>query len=179
MSKRANALALAIIIVMVSAGAAQGLSGKNKVFSNDLAEGAVHSSDIKNGTIRGKDVKNNSLTAKDIDESTLDIGLMRGSTGLNQGPAGPGSTVEFQAVAASKTIPANLGDGMFVDCPAGWTVISGGFAGLESSTKILESEGGSSIASPGAPRIYHWHLVFETGNAEDEVFGSAICARVQ
>ena len=89
MSKRANVLALAIIIVMVSAGAAQGLSGKNTIFSNDIAEGEVHSSDIKNGTIRGKDVKSNSLTAKDIDESTLDIGLMRGSQGLNgDGPAG-------------------------------------------------------------------------------------------
>ena len=91
MSKRANVLALAIIIVMVSAGAAQGLSGKNTIFSNDIAEGEVHSSDIKNGTIRGKDVKNNSLTAKDIDESTLDIDLMGGSQGLTgvEGPAGP------------------------------------------------------------------------------------------
>jgi hypothetical protein len=176
MSKRANVLALAIIIVMVSAGAAQGLSGKNTIFSNDISDGAVRSSDIENGTIRGKDVKNNSLTAKDIDESTLDLGLMRGSQGHNggQGPAGPkGDTGPAgpqgdpgQAGASGWEKVTNIknfsfGDDPFIDltatCPAGKKVTGGGYDFIYGADD--QSDEGPEVHTNGPVGENAWRVV--------------------
>jgi hypothetical protein len=83
MSKRANVLALAILIVMVTAGAAQSLSGSDTVFTDDIVDGevrardigadAVRSSNILNGNVRSGDVADDSLGGTDINENQLDL----------------------------------------------------------------------------------------------------------
>ena len=178
MSKRANVLALAIIIVMVSAGAAQGLSGKNTIFSNDIAEGEVHSSDIDNDTIRGKDVKNNSLTAKDIDESTLDIGLMRGSQGLNgDGPAGPkgdkgdtgaaGVSGHQRVESGAFSVPPGVTAFKFADCPTGKVGTGGGY-----SIQEWDSNNFPQIIKSGlAPQADRWIVGIRNPSAVITVAG--------
>jgi hypothetical protein len=179
MSKRANALALATIIVMVSAGAAQGLSGKNTIFSNDIAEGEVHSSDIKNGSIRGKDVDNNSLTGKDIDESTLNLVGVTGDQGSkgdkgDTGATGPAGVSGWEPVTSPVEIAA---PGQRVQasapCPAGKVVTGGGYQVLPQTSPVkpyYSSTGGNGTG---------WvALLNNTSAAPVEVTAFALCANV-
>jgi hypothetical protein len=95
MSKRAALLGYVLLVVLMSAGAAQSLSGTNTVDSGDIQAGEVKGSDIaanvvtgdkikdgsitpfdiKDGVLGGPDVANNSLTGDDINESSLQLSV--------------------------------------------------------------------------------------------------------
>ena len=185
MSKRANALALAIIILMVSAGAAQGLSGKNTIFSNDIAEGEVHSSDIKNGTVRGKDVKNNTLTGNDINESSLNLTGISGATG----PAGPkgdkGDPGPPGSSAADATYTMRFAQGALVDvgensvakasCNAGEVATGGGAQTSHGGTLAQSYPTNASVSTSQPPTA--WFAVLENTKAsgQTQVTAWVIC----
>ena len=81
MSIRSSAIGLAVVVVLMGAGAAQSLAGSNTVFSDDIAPGEVGYSDLRenavtssrianNGVFSG-DIADNSVTGTDINESTI------------------------------------------------------------------------------------------------------------
>ena len=81
MSKRASVLGYVVLIVLMSAGAAQSLAGSNTVTTGDIVDGDVHNSDlgsdsvtagkVKNGALAGADIKDDAITGADINEATL------------------------------------------------------------------------------------------------------------
>lgn len=83
MRTRSAILGSAALAVLLTAGAAQGLSGSNTVYTDDIVDGQVTTSDIREnavtssriatGGVFGTDVADNSLTGADINESTLAI----------------------------------------------------------------------------------------------------------
>ena len=56
MSIRTSAIGLATVVVLMSAGAAQSLSGSNTVTSDDIVDGQITSADVKNNAIYGADI---------------------------------------------------------------------------------------------------------------------------
>jgi hypothetical protein len=60
-----------VLVVLLSAGVAQSLSGSNTIFSDDIKDGEVHGADINANAVTGAKVKNDTLTGSDIKESTL------------------------------------------------------------------------------------------------------------
>lgn len=79
----ASLVGYVVLTLILTAGAAQSLSGSNTVFTDDIVDGTVKSIDIKsdailgsrirNGTITGADVADNNLSGADVNESTLSI----------------------------------------------------------------------------------------------------------
>lgn len=61
MTRRSAILGYIVLIVLLSAGTAQSLSGSNTVDTGDIIDGQVYSTDIKNGTITGADVAETTL----------------------------------------------------------------------------------------------------------------------
>jgi len=61
MSKRSAVLGYVVLIILLSAGTAQGLAGKDTVTGGDVV----------NGSLSGADIKDDSLTGSDVNESTL------------------------------------------------------------------------------------------------------------
>ena len=59
------------LTVILTAGAAQSLSGSNTVFSDDIVDGAVYSPDIHDRAVTGAKVLNDSLTGADVNENSL------------------------------------------------------------------------------------------------------------
>lgn len=56
MSIRSSAIGLTAVVVLMSAGAAQSLSGTNTVDSGDIIDGQITSADVKNNSIYGADI---------------------------------------------------------------------------------------------------------------------------
>jgi len=79
MRARSTIVGFAVLTILLTAGAAQSLSGTDSVFTDDITDGnvttqdirenAVSSSRILNGGVSGSDVANNSLTGADISGS--------------------------------------------------------------------------------------------------------------
>jgi len=183
MSKRAVVAGYAALIVLLSAGAAEGLSGHDTIFSNDIAEGEVHSSDIKNGTIRGKDVKNNSLTGKDIDESTLNFSTSPGQSLKGdkgdigpagpQGPAGTNGVSGREIVEEQESVPANQNSEattqIRADCPNGKVSVGGGFYMFDRGVLILNS-------NPTIYGVSGWNVVANNPTGQPILVNSyAVC----
>lgn len=88
---RSTLVGFAVLIVLLSAGAAQSLSGTNTVTSDDIvnesligadiknesltsaeiANESLRAADILNGSLGSAEVRNNSITGADVNESTL------------------------------------------------------------------------------------------------------------
>ena len=93
MTRRSAILGYVVLIVLLSAGAAQSLAGNNTVTGGDIVNGSVSSADIRDGSVsyadvkdgavgskkildnsvQGSDVRNDTLTGADINESSLSI----------------------------------------------------------------------------------------------------------
>jgi hypothetical protein len=98
--KKTHALfAFVGLIVLLTAGAAQSLSGTNTVDSGDIIDGQVKFADIKpdavtqsrirtNG-VASSEVKDNSLTGTDVNESTLVLTCPAGTTQAGDTCYGP------------------------------------------------------------------------------------------
>lgn len=56
MSVRSSAVGLAAVVVLMTAGAAQSLSGTNTVDSGDIVDGQVTSADVANNGLYGVDI---------------------------------------------------------------------------------------------------------------------------
>jgi len=60
-----------LLTLLLTAGAAQSLSGSNTVFTDDIVDGAVTTPDIKANAVSGSKILNNSVTGTDLNESTI------------------------------------------------------------------------------------------------------------
>lgn len=73
MDRWMHAAGYAALIVVLSAGAAQSLSGSNTVFSDDIADGQVRYADVRDGAMTGRKILNNSITGADVNEASLQL----------------------------------------------------------------------------------------------------------
>ena len=73
MKRRAlpHVLAYIGLTVILTAGAAQSLSGSNTVFSDDIASGQVRGSDLAADSVSGSKIYPNSITGSDVNEASL------------------------------------------------------------------------------------------------------------
>lgn len=119
MSKRANALALAIIIVLVTAGAAQSLTGSDTVFSDDIVDGQVTNADVAVNTLTGNRLKDSAVTTAKIKDGTIKRSDISGQII---------SADELDGQWVASTVDPQNGsvfEGTAV-CPTGLEVLSGG-----------------------------------------------------
>jgi len=101
MRTRSIILGYVTLTLLLTAGAAQGLSGSNTVFTDDIVNGAVTTADIKGNAVSGSRVLDNSMTGADINESTLKI--RRHFVARVKGPANIANTVLIDGDATSAT----------------------------------------------------------------------------
>lgn len=99
------------LTIILTAGAAQSLSGSNTVFGDDIVDRAVANADlgtnsvsrakIQDNAVAGAEVVNDSLTGADINESGLD--LRPGWTNLPLSPSGSDIGGSWTATTADET----------------------------------------------------------------------------
>lgn len=71
MHVRSAVLGLTAVLVLVSAGAAQSLSGENTVNTGDIKDGEVYGRDLHDGAVTGVKVKDETLTGSDVKNGSL------------------------------------------------------------------------------------------------------------
>jgi hypothetical protein len=71
MRTRSIILGCVALTLLLTAGAAQSLSGSNTVFTDDIADGQVRYPDIRDGAVTGKKILDDSVTGADVKESTI------------------------------------------------------------------------------------------------------------
>lgn len=108
MRARSTIIGFAVLTVLLTAGAAQSLSGTNTVFTDDIADGNVTTQDIRanavtssriiDGGVFGTDIANNSVTGADVNEATLD-----GNRTFFARVRASGDLVDGDALDATKT----------------------------------------------------------------------------
>ena len=69
MRNRSAIIGYAMLTVILTAGAAQGLAGTNTVTSDDIVNESILSSDIKNEQIRSSDILNGQVSLYDLSAS--------------------------------------------------------------------------------------------------------------
>jgi hypothetical protein len=127
-SRRAAVAGYVGVVLLMSAGAATGLSGSSTVFSDDIVDGQVAYADIRDNAMTGKKILDNSITGADIRDSAVD----RADLAFR-----PVSGIE--TVSEDKTIPANQQAGsVFVKCPADKPVVLGGGFETTSNTFLVK-----------------------------------------
>jgi len=67
----ASIVSYAALTLILTAGAAQSLSGSNTVYSDDIVDGQVKGPDIKAGAVSGSKILDNSVTTTDINAGAL------------------------------------------------------------------------------------------------------------
>jgi len=127
----------AAFVVLVTAGAAQSLTGSNSVFSDDIADGQVAYADIRDNAMTGKKILDNSITSADIatngvasaeiaDDAVTGAEVADGSVNRAELAFGPISDVV--QVFGDRTFTANEAAGHIVTCPNSNPVpLSGGY----------------------------------------------------
>jgi hypothetical protein len=101
-----------------------------------IAASKITGAQIKDGTITGKDVKNRSLSAAKLSDSAMQA--MTGDTGPvgpagptgpagPQGPTGPSVVSKMVPVKGVGSVAAGDVDIFTVSCPAGMSVVNGGY----------------------------------------------------
>src|SRR5687768_16007348 len=99
----ASIVGFAVLIVLLSAGAAQSLAGTNTVTSDDIVDGTIVAADIKTAAIGGRPIVDSSILKADIGAngvgaSELDtVGLHYRTIGVTVTAAGGGSSVTSEA----------------------------------------------------------------------------------
>jgi len=73
MSLRSTIAGATLLVVLLTAGAAQSLSGSNTVTSDDIVDFSIVATDIKTAAIGGRPIVDNSITGTDINESSLNL----------------------------------------------------------------------------------------------------------
>lgn len=71
MRTRSIILGYVALILLLTAGAAQSLSGSSTVFTDDIVDGQVRYPDIKDGAVTGKKILDDSVSGADVKESTI------------------------------------------------------------------------------------------------------------
>jgi len=92
MNIRSTIIGTTLLVVLLTAGAAQSLSGSNTVFSDDIVDGTVTHADIKANSIGGSRLLDNAVTGGKILDSTVtgadvnesSLGTVPNSAAVNQ-----------------------------------------------------------------------------------------------
>jgi hypothetical protein len=122
-----------IAVVLAMSGSAYAAS---KVTSAQIKDDTITTKDIKDHSIRGRDVENASMTADVLTQGALDE--LQGAAGPTgpagpagaagaAGPAGPSVISKMTPVKALASLVAGDTDIFTVACPAGMSVVNGGF----------------------------------------------------
>ena len=91
----AHVVGYTALTLILTAGAAQSLSGSNTVFSDDIVDGTITHADVKANSIGGSKLLNNAVTgAKILDNSLLSADIR-------------GDTLVYEAEGESKTVGTN------------------------------------------------------------------------
>jgi hypothetical protein len=68
---RSTILGFAVLTILLTAGAAQSLSGSNTVFTDDIVDNNVTNADLGTNSVTSSKVAPNSLTGSDINEASI------------------------------------------------------------------------------------------------------------
>ena len=71
MNLKSTVIGSTLLVILLTAGAAQSLSGSNTVTSDDIVDRTIVANDIKTAAIGGRPIVDNSITGADVNESTL------------------------------------------------------------------------------------------------------------
>jgi hypothetical protein len=91
----ANVAGYVVLIVILTAGAAQSLAGTNTVDSGDIIDGTIATPDLKTGAVSGSKILDNSITGADVAADAV------GSSELAAGAVIPGK-VAADAIGAAE-----------------------------------------------------------------------------
>jgi len=107
MNTRSAIFGTTTLVVLLTAGAAQSLSGSNTVTSDDIVDGTITHADIKansiggsrflDNSVTGGKILDNTITGADVNESTLAIHKIR-TTRI----AGDGTKLDGDATSAER-----------------------------------------------------------------------------
>jgi hypothetical protein len=188
---------LALVVALGGTGA----YAANTIGSADIRTGAVHSSDIGTGQVKGADlapnavtsakVRNGTLSRLDFKPGELPAGIA-GPAGL-AGPAGPtgpigptgaggppGISGWEVVVVNGAVLPTDTQGEVDARCPAGKTVMSGGFATFNANIQVLSSTVLGDV--PGGRWIVDVKpddgATFGGGAAGSSVIVRIVCAKV-
>jgi hypothetical protein len=134
------------LFVLLSAGAAQSLSGSSTVYSDDIVDGQVTYADVRDNAMTGRKILNGSVTGADI---------AAGSVGLSKLGA-------VWSDSVSKTITGQLADYVFAPCPAGKTAIGASF---EDPSYRATVESSQPLNDGWFVGFYNWSTLASTVNA--------------
>lgn len=174
------ALALsAVVIATVTAGSAV---AADVITGKDIKNSTITSIDIKNGSLTGSDVKDSSLTGKDVKNGTLGEGEL--SAGTKKKLNKP-NVQGYQVVTQTVTVPTAGQTSLFLFCPAGKVVLSGGSSwsdeALATDAVTNESFPGKQIGEFFGPLeagdvANAWKITAEHNNLDpQELTGYAVC----
>lgn len=136
MSRRSTVVGFAAIVVLMSAAAAQGLSGSNTVFSDDIVDGQIRHIDIRENTIGSSRMLDNSVHGVKVADQTLvagqDFGTRAVSISLNFPSISAGGCERLTAIAGgfgtltrdatALTAPSSFPDDLSVHAENGTTM---------------------------------------------------------
>lgn len=71
MNLKSTLIGSTMLVVLLTAGAAQSLSGSNTVYTDDIVNGQVYGGDLANSAVTGSKIYNNTVTGTDVNEATL------------------------------------------------------------------------------------------------------------
>lgn len=104
------------LVVLMSAGAATGLSGSNTVFTDDIVNGHVRYADIRDGAVAGRKILDGSVAGADVRDGSIDrrdvgFDVISGVTKVSQLYQVAGFETNTFTVVCPSDAPVVLGGG--------------------------------------------------------------------
>jgi len=136
MGVRSTIIGFAALVLLLTAGAAQGLSGTNTVDTGDIIDGQVTTPDIRSGAVSESRILDSAITGAKVKNQSLvagtDFGTRAASVSLDFGTIAAFSCSRLNAIAAgfgtlthdatALTAPSNFPDNMAVHAESATTV---------------------------------------------------------
>lgn len=108
MKKRSVLVSFAALTVLLTAGAAQSLSGTNTVDSGDIIDRTIGTPDVKVGAFAGQTILDNSMTTNDINEETLKFPTAEGKDSLCLDDSVPATPEECASTTITLAKPGKV-----------------------------------------------------------------------
>lgn len=135
MNKRSAIVGYAAIVILMTAGAAQGLAGTNTVDSGDIVDGQVTTPDIRSGAVSESRILDSAVTSNKVKDQSLvagqDFGSRAASVNIdfdsmnagtcNSKVALSGGFGTFTKYATALTAASNLTSGLTVHAQSATT----------------------------------------------------------
>lgn len=163
------------LVVLVTAGAAQGLAGSNTVYSDDIVNGQVGYGDLKDSAVGGRKILNGSVTGADLlDGGVTMADLAEDSVGRHE--VSFGALSDVVRVFNVYTIAPNAVADVSALCPeANPVVLGGGFSWLNASG--TPQPGFALRSNNPLTNLNGWQVVGQnTSQQAQSFFVHAVCA---